>query len=121
MRLVDPSGRYKCGDQHRQGNTFRLVCETKICPAFCPLSPGLPQRPELSLLKDFTGHPRTTIGQQLRVECELLQELPPTLTALLDRRDGERNPYGDVVGTEGRAGFTSRDASGAPICGDARH
>ena len=42
---------------------------------------------------------QVAIGQRLRVECELLQELPPTLTALLDRRDGEGNPYGNVVGT----------------------
>ena len=39
------------------------------------------------------------IGQQLRVECELPPELPPKPTALPIRKDGERDPYADIVGT----------------------
>ncbi len=39
------------------------------------------------------------IGQRLRIECELPQELPPELTALLVRRDKEHDPYADIVGT----------------------
>ena len=39
------------------------------------------------------------IGQQLRLEGESPEELPPELTALLDRRDKEHDPYYDVVGT----------------------
>jgi hypothetical protein len=35
------------------------------------------------------------IGQQLRVECEL----PPKPAALPIRKDGERDPYADIVGT----------------------
>ena len=39
------------------------------------------------------------IEQQFRLEGELPEELPPELTALLDRRDKEHDPYYDVVGT----------------------
>jgi hypothetical protein len=39
------------------------------------------------------------IGQRLRVERELPEDLPPELTALLPRRDREDDPYADVVGT----------------------
>ena len=39
------------------------------------------------------------IGQQLRIECELPQELPPELSALLAHRDKERDRYADIVGT----------------------
>ena len=39
------------------------------------------------------------IEQQLRLEGESPEELPPELTALLDRRDKEHDPYYDVVGT----------------------
>ena len=40
------------------------------------------------------------IGQQLRVECELPEELPPPkLTTPLIRRDREHDPYADIVGT----------------------
>jgi hypothetical protein len=35
------------------------------------------------------------IGQQLRDECELPQELPPRLI----RKDKELDPYADIVGT----------------------
>jgi hypothetical protein len=42
---------------------------------------------------------QVAIGQQLRVECELPQKLQPKLTALLNRSDGEYDPYADVVGT----------------------
>ena len=35
------------------------------------------------------------IGQQLRSECELPQELPPELTS----NDKEHDPYADIVGT----------------------
>ena len=38
------------------------------------------------------------IGQRLRTERELPQELPPELTALV-RRDKEHDPYADIVGT----------------------
>jgi hypothetical protein len=36
------------------------------------------------------------IGQRLRIECELPQELPP---ALPTRSDKEQDPYADIVGT----------------------
>ena len=39
------------------------------------------------------------IGQQLRVECELPQKLPPELTAVPIRSDKEHHPYEDIVGT----------------------
>jgi hypothetical protein len=40
------------------------------------------------------------IGQQLRLECELPQELSPELTALLTTpKDRENDPYADIVGT----------------------
>jgi len=39
------------------------------------------------------------IGQQLRIECELPQELPPELSALLAHGDKERDRYADIVGT----------------------
>jgi hypothetical protein len=40
------------------------------------------------------------IGQQLRLECELPQELSPELTALLTTPKGRENdPYADIVGT----------------------
>jgi hypothetical protein len=39
------------------------------------------------------------IGQQLRAECELPQDLPSELAALLIRRNKEHDPYADVVGT----------------------
>jgi len=39
------------------------------------------------------------IGQQLRDECELPQELPPELSARLIRKAKERDPYADIVGT----------------------
>jgi hypothetical protein len=39
------------------------------------------------------------IGQQLRVECELPPKLPPKPTSLPIRKDGERDPYADIVGT----------------------
>jgi hypothetical protein len=42
---------------------------------------------------------QTAIGQQLRVEGELPQELPPELASVLGRRDIEDDPYADVVGT----------------------
>jgi hypothetical protein len=38
------------------------------------------------------------IGQQPRVECELLQEMPPELPPLI-RRDKEHDPYADIAGT----------------------
>jgi hypothetical protein len=38
------------------------------------------------------------IGQQLGVECELPEELPPELTTPLIRGDREHNPYADIVG-----------------------
>jgi hypothetical protein len=40
---------------------------------------------------------QVAIGQQLRVVCELPQELPPKLMALLNRSNGERDPYADAV------------------------
>jgi hypothetical protein len=39
------------------------------------------------------------IGQELRVECALPEDLTPELTALLPRRDRDDDPYADVVGT----------------------
>ena len=40
------------------------------------------------------------IGQQLRLECELPQELSPELTVLLTTpNDRENDPYADIVGT----------------------
>ena len=39
------------------------------------------------------------IGQQLRDECELPQELPPELSARLIRKDKEHDRYADIVGT----------------------
>jgi hypothetical protein len=39
------------------------------------------------------------IGQQLRDECELPQELPPELPVRLIRKDKEHDPYADIVGT----------------------
>jgi hypothetical protein len=39
------------------------------------------------------------IGQQLRVECELPQELPAALSASLIKKDKEHDPYADIVGT----------------------
>jgi hypothetical protein len=40
------------------------------------------------------------IGQQLRLECELPQELSPELTGLLTTpKDRENDPYADIVGT----------------------
>ena len=39
------------------------------------------------------------MGQQLRDECELPQELPPELPARLIRKDKEHDPYADIVGT----------------------
>jgi len=39
------------------------------------------------------------IGQQLRAESELPQELPPKLSARLIREDKEPDPYADIVGT----------------------
>lgn len=38
----------------------------------------------------------TAIGQQLRTECELPQELPPELKS---KEDKEHDPYADIVGT----------------------
>jgi len=40
-----------------------------------------------------------TVGQHLRAECELPQELPAQLTALPTRNDDEHDPYADIVGT----------------------
>jgi hypothetical protein len=37
--------------------------------------------------------------QQLRVECELPQKLPPELTAVPIRSDKEHDPCEDIVGT----------------------
>jgi hypothetical protein len=39
------------------------------------------------------------IGQGLRVECELPEDLPRELTMLRIRRDREHDPYADIVGT----------------------
>jgi len=39
------------------------------------------------------------MGQQLRDECELPQELPPELPVRLIRKDKEYDPYADIVGT----------------------
>jgi len=39
------------------------------------------------------------IGQQLRDEHGLQQELPPELSARLIRKDKEHDPYADIVGT----------------------
>jgi hypothetical protein len=39
------------------------------------------------------------IGQQLRLECELSQELSPELTAPLTPKGRENDPYADIVGT----------------------
>jgi hypothetical protein len=40
------------------------------------------------------------IGQQLRLECELPQELSPELMALLTAPgDSKNDPYADIVGT----------------------
>ena len=39
------------------------------------------------------------IGQQLRPECALLEELPARLTTLPTRNDKEHDPYADIVGT----------------------
>ena len=39
------------------------------------------------------------IGQQLRLECELPQELSPELTAPLTPKGGENDPYANIVGT----------------------
>jgi hypothetical protein len=39
------------------------------------------------------------IGQQLRAECEVPRELSPKLVTLLTCRDGEDDPYADIVGT----------------------
>jgi hypothetical protein len=39
------------------------------------------------------------VGQHLRAECELPQELPAQLTALPTRNDEEHDPYADIVGT----------------------
>jgi hypothetical protein len=43
---------------------------------------------------------KRAIGQQLRLDCELPQELSPDLTALLNNpNDRENDPYADIVGT----------------------
>lgn len=40
------------------------------------------------------------IGQQLRLECEVPQELPPELIALRTTpKYRENDPYADIVGT----------------------
>jgi hypothetical protein len=39
------------------------------------------------------------IGQGLRIECELPEELPPELTTPFIRRDSKHDPYADIVGT----------------------
>jgi hypothetical protein len=39
------------------------------------------------------------IGQQLRDEYELPQELTPELSTPLIRKDKEHDPYADIVGT----------------------
>jgi hypothetical protein len=40
-----------------------------------------------------------TTGQQLRVKCKLPHELPPDLITPLIRRNSEREPYADILGT----------------------
>ena len=43
---------------------------------------------------------QTAIGQQLRAEFELPQELSPELAApLISPKDRESDPYADIVGT----------------------
>ena len=43
---------------------------------------------------------QTAIGQQLRAEFELPQELSPELAApLIGPKDRENDPYADIVGT----------------------
>ena len=48
-----------------------------------------PREWELALRREM----QMAIGQQLRNECELPQELKPT------SRDKEHDPYADIVGT----------------------
>jgi hypothetical protein len=50
-----------------------------------------PREWELALRREM----QMAIGQQLRNECELPQELPPKPTS----RDKEHDPYADIVGT----------------------
>jgi hypothetical protein len=51
-------------------------------------------------LKWALGERQMAIGQQLRVECELPDELPPPkLIAPLIRSAREHDPYADIVGT----------------------
>ena len=38
------------------------------------------------------------IGHELRAECEVPRELRPKPATLLTRRDGEDDPYVDIVG-----------------------
>jgi hypothetical protein len=48
----------------------------------------------------FRREMQTAIGQQLRAESELPQELSPELAAPLIRpKDRENDPYADILGT----------------------
>jgi transposase len=55
------------------------------------LSTRHPRERELALRREML----MAIGQHLRTECELPQELPPQLTS----KDKEDEPYADIVGT----------------------
>ena len=55
-----------------------------------------PTQSDLALRREM----QTAIGQQLRAECELPQEMSPELTALqTTAKDRENDPYADIVGT----------------------
>jgi hypothetical protein len=59
-----------------------------------PSTPNTP--PEHKWASALRREMQMAIGQQLRAECELPQELPP---ALPTRNDKEHDPYADIVGT----------------------
>jgi hypothetical protein len=50
-----------------------------------------PRKWELALRREML----MAIGQQLRTECELSQELPPKPSS----KDKEHDPYAEIVGT----------------------
>ncbi len=55
------------------------------------LNTQYPRKWELALRREML----VSIGQQLRTECELPNELPPELTS----KDKADDPYADIVGT----------------------
>ena len=110
--------RYRPALQIVVRNRLHLTGWTIVCvPSHSPLLPisiewfvGPSGRTQMPRSTFNSQHPhkwadvlrremQMTIGQQLRDEYELLQELPSEPSARLIRKDKEHDPYADIVGT----------------------